>query len=58
MTAMECLPDSLRGRRFYHPTDQGPEARYRERLEQILTWKEARRKEPRSNETEERKEKP
>jgi len=58
MTAMECLPDSLRGRRFYHPTDQGQEARYRERLEQILTWKEARRKEPRSNETEERKEKP
>ncbi len=41
MTAMPCLPDSLRGRRFYHPTDQGQEARYRERLEQILAWKEA-----------------
>ena len=45
MTAMECLPDNLEGRRFYHPTDQGQEARYRERLEQILAWKEAKRKE-------------
>ena len=41
MTAMECLPDNLKGRRFYHPTDQGQEARYRERLEQILAWKQA-----------------
>ena len=44
LTAMECLPDNLKGRRFYHPTDQGQEARYRERLEQILAWKESRRK--------------
>ncbi len=42
MTAMPCLPDNLKGRRFYHPTDQGQEARYRERLEQILAWKESR----------------
>ena len=44
MTAMPCLPDSLKGRRFYHPTDQGQEARYKERLEQILSWKDAQRK--------------
>ena len=44
MTAMECLPESLKNRRFYHPTDQGQEARYKERLEQILAWKESRRK--------------
>ena len=44
MTAMTCLPDSLEGRRFYHPTDQGQEARYKERLEQILAWKEDQRK--------------
>ena len=44
MTAMECLPENLKGRRFYHPTDQGQEARYRERLDQILAWKEAQRK--------------
>ena len=44
MTEMTCLPDELKGRRFYHPTDQGQEARYKERLEQILAWKEAKRK--------------
>ena len=44
MTAMQCLPDSLKHRRFYHPTDQGQEARYKERLEQILAWKEEHRK--------------
>ena len=44
MTEMTCLPDNLKGRRFYHPTDQGQEARYKERLEQILAWKEAKRK--------------
>ncbi len=44
MTAMQCLPDALKDRSFYHPTDQGQEARYRERLEQILAWKRERRK--------------
>ncbi len=32
---MECLPDSLRGRRYYHPTDQGMERRVREILAEI-----------------------
>jgi len=32
---MQCLPDNLRGRRYYHPTDQGVEKRIRERLEEI-----------------------
>jgi len=44
VTAMQCLPDELQGRTFYHPTDQGQEARYRERLEQILSWKAQQRK--------------
>ena len=44
VTAMQCLPDALKDRRFYHPTDQGQEARYRERLEQIRAWKEEQRK--------------
>ena len=44
ITAMQCLPDALKDRRFYHPTDQGQEARYKERLEQILAWKEDQRK--------------
>jgi len=32
---MECLPDSLRGRQYYHPTDQGMERRVREILAEI-----------------------
>jgi putative ATPase len=32
---MECLPPSLAGRRYYHPTDRGIEKRIRERLEEI-----------------------
>jgi putative ATPase len=32
---MECMPDNLRGRRYYHPTDQGVEKRIRERMEEI-----------------------
>src|SRR6185369_7096494 len=35
VTSMECMPDNLRGRRYYHPTDQGVEKRIRERLEEI-----------------------
>jgi putative ATPase len=33
--AMECLPDSLAGRRFYEPKESGIEARIRERLESM-----------------------
>ncbi len=43
MTAMQCLPDALKDRHFYHPTTQGQEARYKERLEQITAWKEEQR---------------
>jgi putative ATPase len=32
---MECLPESLAGRRWYHPTDRGMEKRIKERLEEI-----------------------
>ncbi len=39
MTAMVCLPESLKDKTYYHPTDQGLEPRYRERLEAIRTWK-------------------
>jgi len=35
ITAMECLPEALAGRRFYAPTDRGLERRIRERLEAI-----------------------
>jgi len=36
---MQCLPDSLLGRKYYKPTTQGLEARVKERLEQIEEWK-------------------
>lgn len=45
MTAMQCLPDSLKDRRYYVPTDQGSEARFGERLRQIEEWKRRRREE-------------
>lgn len=39
LTAMECLPESLRGREYYLPTEEGLEARYKARLEEIKEWK-------------------
>jgi putative ATPase len=35
LTTIQCLPDSLEGRRYYEPTEQGSEARVKERLRQI-----------------------
>ncbi|HTZ75577.1 MAG TPA: replication-associated recombination protein A [Candidatus Aquilonibacter sp.] len=35
VTDMTCLPESLAGRTYYHPTDQGFENRIRQRLEEI-----------------------
>jgi putative ATPase len=41
VSAMECLPAGLTGRRYYQPTDQGLEEKFRKRLEEI---REARRR--------------
>ncbi len=35
LTDMPCLPESLRDRNYYRPTDQGFEQRLRERIEEI-----------------------
>jgi putative ATPase len=35
VTDMQCLPDNLAGRAYYHPTDQGFEQRLRQRLDEI-----------------------
>ena len=43
LTNMQCLPDSLLGREYYCPTEEGLEARYKERLEQIKAWKKEHR---------------
>ena len=39
LTNMQCLPDSLLGKEYYHPTEQGVEARAKARLQQIKDWK-------------------
>lgn len=39
LTSMQCLPDSLLGREYYHPTAQGMEEAFSARLNQIKTWK-------------------
>ena len=41
---MECLPDNLRGREYYHPGDQGFEPRFRERYEAIKKWRREHKK--------------
>jgi putative ATPase len=37
---MECLPESLAGRRWYFPTGRGVEKRIAERLEEIRAHRE------------------
>ena len=32
---MECLPENLRGKTYYHPTNEGIEKRIKDRLEEI-----------------------
>ncbi|MCI8372870.1 MAG: replication-associated recombination protein A [Lachnospiraceae bacterium] len=40
LTHMQCLPDSLKDREYYRPTQQGLEQKFKTRLEQIKAWKE------------------
>lgn len=39
LTNMQCLPDSLKDKIYYHPTEQGVEGRFKQRLEYIKEWK-------------------
>lgn len=39
LTNMQCLPDSLLGREYYFPTEEGTEAKFKARLEEIKDWK-------------------
>ncbi|MDT8068071.1 MAG: replication-associated recombination protein A [Terriglobia bacterium] len=41
---MQCLPDNLKGRIYYHPGAEGVEARIRQRLQEIRKLKAQRRK--------------
>lgn len=40
LTTIQCLPDSLLGKSYYKPTDQGLENKFKTRLEEIKAWKE------------------
>ncbi len=44
LTDMQCLPDSLKDRRYYVPTSEGREKEFKKRLEEIRTWKKQHRK--------------
>lgn len=48
LTDLQCLPDGLTDRRYYQPTEQGLEGRFKARLQEIQAWKAeaARRKKP------------
>ncbi|MBQ7496716.1 MAG: replication-associated recombination protein A [Selenomonas sp.] len=39
LTNMECLPKALQGRSYYHPTNEGVEGRFAQRLRDIKNWK-------------------
>lgn len=39
IAAMNCLPDSLLGRKYYRPTGEGAEAAVKEKLERLERWK-------------------
>jgi len=45
LTDMECLPESMRGKRYYLPTQEGSEARVAERMKAIEQWKSERKTE-------------
>ena len=47
---MQCLPDSLKDKKYYIPSDQGVEKRVREHKEQIEAWKREQRKKEGSSE--------
>lgn len=42
LTHMQCMPESLKDREYYHPTMQGEEKDAKERLEAIQEWKRGR----------------
>lgn len=46
ITKMECMPESLKGREYYHPGTKGNEAYIAKRLQEVRDWKAGRREEP------------
>ena len=53
VAAFDCLPENLRGTRYYEPTQAGSEARAKQKLEAVRAWREAhisKNKEPKKGE--------
>ena len=44
LTDMQCMPDSLKDKTYYRPTEEGLEGRFKTRLEEIKAWKRAHAK--------------
>lgn len=44
LTDMQCLPDSLAGREYYRPTEEGVEGKIKARLDEIKAWKAEQKK--------------
>ncbi|MBQ9485563.1 MAG: replication-associated recombination protein A [Clostridia bacterium] len=42
LTDMQCLPDSLLGKEYYFPTEEGTEIKFKARVEEIKRWKKER----------------
>jgi putative ATPase len=49
---MQCLPDNLRDRMYYHPTAEGVEKRIQERLAQIKNIKTRKHRDPKATDEE------
>jgi putative ATPase len=39
---MECMPENLRGRQFYHPTNEGREKLLAQRMDELRRIREAK----------------
>ena len=48
LTDMQCLPDNLKDRQYFRPTDQGLEKRLKEKMQAIEEWKRQRASEKRN----------
>ena len=44
LTDMQCLPDSLEGKEYYRPTEEGVEGKIKSRLTEIKRWKAEQKK--------------
>jgi putative ATPase len=45
VAGMDCLPESLRDRRYYHPTSEGREKMLKQRMDEVARIREENRKE-------------